>query len=324
MSTPAKTIDDCNRGKMEKTKRKLKIFIIFCLVASASGFVGLLIGMKSGSSNDKLFTTIRRIQLSFIAAEIPKAPDTNEFRQLILDAAKIQVDTPRVTDKTIVAFVFGQSNSANFSGERHYAQTENVLNYFDGRYYIAADPLLGASGLGGTMWTITANKLIQHRIADNAVLIAAGVAGTSMKQWRGGTELHKMVEERLKDTKRNNIPVTHFLWHQGESDNDSDALDYRKGLEELINLTATYYPDSKFFVSQASACYPKPSSSVILKVQADITQLNNVYIGPNTDLISVTDRYDGCHLSGRGIEKVAKEWVELIKNPKKSAITNYQ
>jgi hypothetical protein len=322
MSTPAKTIDDCNRGQMEKIKRKLNIFIIFCLVASASGFVGLLIGMKSGSSNDKLFTTIRRIQLSFIAAEIPKAPDTNEFRQLILDSAKIQVDTPRVTDKTIVAFVFGQSNSANFSGERHYAQTENVLNYFDGRYYIAADPLLEASGLGGTMWTITANKLIQHRIADNVVLIAAGVGGTSVKQWRSGTELYKMIEERLKDTKRNNSPVTHFLWHQGESDNDTNELEYRTGLEELINLTAIYYPNSKFFVSQASACYPKLSSEIILKAQGDTTRLKNVYLGPNTDLISITDRYDGCHLSGRGIEKAANEWIERIKNPKKFAITN--
>lgn len=306
---------------MAKTKRPLNIFITLCLVAAASGFVGLLIGMKSGSSNDKLFTTIRRLQLSFIAAEIPKAPDTNEFRQLILDSTKIQVEIPRVTDKTIVAFVFGQSNSANYSGERHYALTENVLNYFDGRYYVAADPLLGASGLGGTMWTITANKLIQHQIADKVVLIAAGVGGTSVKQWRSGTDLYKMIEERLKDTKRNNIPVTHFLWHQGESDNDTNEFEYRTGLEELINLTAIYYPNSKFFVSQASACYPKLSSEIILKAQGDATRLKNVYLGPNTDLISITDRYDGCHLSGRGIEKAANDWIERIKNPKKLAIT---
>ena len=35
---------------------------------------------------------------------------------------------------------------------------------------------------------------------------------------------------------------------------------------------------------------------------------------PNTDLIEVEDRYDGCHLSGRGLEKHADAWFRIVKN----------
>jgi len=39
-----------------------------------------------------------------------------------------------------------------------------------------------------------------------------------------------------------------------------------------------------------------------------------VYLGPNTDLIDYRDRYDGCHFSGRGLDKHAQSWLEVLKN----------
>jgi hypothetical protein len=39
-------------------------------------------------------------------------------------------------------------------------------------------------------------------------------------------------------------------------------------------------------------------------------------MGPNTDLID--ERYDACHLSGKGVEKASEQWVNLIKNPRKA------
>jgi hypothetical protein len=41
-------------------------------------------------------------------------------------------------------------------------------------------------------------------------------------------------------------------------------------------------------------------------------------MGPNTDLISANDRWDGCHLSGRGVEKASNACVKLIQTPQKS------
>ena len=55
------------------------------------------------------------------------------------------------------------------------------------------------------------------------------------------------------------------------------------------------------------------SNESLLNAQKEITKLNE-YLGPNTDLIEVEDRYDGCHLSGRGLEKHADAWFRIVKN----------
>ena len=112
--------------------------------------------------------------------------------------------------------------------------------------------------------------------------------------------------------------INNIIWHQGESDNGTYETEYKNGLTEVIQLTQHYYPDAKFFVSQASAHCPNTSSDTILKSQREITKLNNVFMGPNTDLISAIDRWDGCHLSGRGVEKASNAWVKLIQTPQKS------
>jgi len=43
-----------------------------------------------------------------------------------------------------------------------------------------------------------------------------------------------------------------------------------------------------------------------------------VFLGPNTDLIGNTDRYDDCHFPARGLEKHAQGWVDALKSPRKT------
>jgi len=306
---------------LKKTVR----YSFYFLSISMVGFITLAIGMNSAINKDPLFQLAMNVKKMVTPPESVITQNTNEygqvtneFAQLVKDPTKLQIPAPAITDKTIVAFVFGQSNSANSGGERFQANSDNVFNYFDNHYYIASDPLLGASGNAGSMWTITANKLIQKKIADKVILIAAGIGGTSIKQWRNGGDLNGMLDNRLKEAKENHIHITHFFWHQGESDNGTYESEYKNGLTEVIQLTQHYYPDAKFFVSQASAHCPNTSSDTILKSQREITKLNNVFMGPNTDLISANDRWDGCHLSGRGVEKASNAWVKLIQTPQKS------
>ena len=42
--------------------------------------------------------------------------------------------------------------------------------------------------------------------------------------------------------------------------------------------------------------------------------MSGVYLGPNTDLIGLEDRYDDCHFSGRGLQKHSEGWVKAIKS----------
>jgi hypothetical protein len=305
---------------MSTASLKLLLLLAGVLLACAAS---LLVGMRSGLRQDALFDAVMDVWSRISPGDATKPVQFNRYGQLIAYPDKIELPRPEITARTMVAFVFGQSNSANSGGERHEAAGDHVLNYWAGKYYRAVDPLLGASGQTGSVWVTTANRLIAGQKADKVIYLAAGIGGTSVREWRKGGRLHGMLEARLLEARRQNIPVTHFLWHQGEQDNPAaskSALDvegYKQGLKEIIALTKIYFPQSRFFVAQASRCFDAPSSSELLKAQAEMAQLDGVFLGPNTDLIGPMDRFDGCHLSGRGLDKHADAWVRALFKPAK-------
>src|SRR5262249_29184473 len=61
--------------------------------------------------------------------------------------------------RTMVALVFGQSNAGN-SGETPGKPQRGVFQYYRGEIFEARDPLLGASGDGGSIWLRLAAKLV--------------------------------------------------------------------------------------------------------------------------------------------------------------------
>jgi len=243
----------------------------------------------------------------------------NEFGQLTAYQNKYLVARPILTNRSIVAFVFGQSNAANHAEKLFSSDNCNVLNYSKGNYYFAQDPLLGSDGTAGSPWVLTANKLIKDGLADKVVLIPAAVSGTSVSQWRHGGRLYAMLIDRLEDAKLKGVSPTHFLWHQGESDHpltkDSLGLeDYKNGMIEIISLTKKYLPDSKFFIAVATRCSDsRPPNHPLQDVQRRLTSLDGVFLGPNTDRIGNDHRVDGCHLSASGIDSHSDGWVSAIK-----------
>lgn len=305
------------KGSSRKGFRALKItaVLVFLLLLS---FVSIAIGMRSVANQDALFFSVKEIKRMFVPAINKAVPDPfllNEYDQLSFFHDKQEVDAPLITRNTVVAFVFGQSNAANHGGERHQSTTGKVFNYFEGKYYLAADPLLGATGVSGSVWSNLGDKLVNDHLADDVVLIPAGVGGSTLKQWQSGGRLNEMLKARLAEVKASGLIVTHFLWHQGESDNTLSPDEYSVGLGQVISLTKEYFPESNFFVAQASRCGTMASAPGILEAQRNATRQAGVYLGPNTDVIGLNDRYDDCHLSGRGIETHAKGWLESLKQP---------
>jgi hypothetical protein len=269
----------------------------------------LLIGLHAGHEGDQLFRTVHGI-----VRWIVPAPQYNTYTQLVAYPGKWEIARPTITPRTMVAFVFGQSNSANHGSEKFRATSTAVANFWDGKYFAAEDPLLGASGDGGGPWTLMANKLIEAKTFDGVILIAAGIAATSVQEWTTGGRLNGMLEQRLAETKAAGLTVTHFLWHQGESDNSAArAAAYDAAMLPIIALTKRYFPQSKFFVAQATLCGPGASPFVALqKIQLGLTRLPGVYAGPNTDEIGFADRSDTCHLNGRGLDKHAADWAAAV------------
>ena len=291
--------------------------LLFCLVF-------MLIGMNAAEKQTRLYRAKIGIKELFSTPSPSSFPyATNRYDQLVAYPGKVEVPRPAITDKTIVAFVFGQSNASNFGGEKY--SSDKVFNYFDGKFYIAADPLLGAGGNRGSVWTLAARKWIAEGLADQVIVIPAGVDGKSVNAWKKGTPLRAMLDQRLQDAQTHNLPITHFLWHQGETDNPANPdpgkatlSEYKDTLAEIIELTKTYYPSAKFFIARATRGSDMDPSPELQKAQGSLTQMDHVFLGPNTDLILNKDRYDDCHFSARGLEKHADGWVDALKSPRKA------
>lgn len=280
-----------------------------------------LLGIRSALRQDEVFDAVMAAWSKMASGHADKPVQFDRFGQLTVYPGKTEMPRPEITGRTLVAFTFGQSNAANSGGERHAAETDRVVNYWSGRFWRAADPLLGASGKQGSVWVDLGNRLVGQGLADRVVLVAAGVGGSSVRDWRPGGRLHGMLLERLQEARRDGLSITHFLWHQGEADHPAVSplsLDeYRQGLSEIIAVTKRYFPGSVFFVAQASLCHQNPPSEALKQVQAGISRLDGVYLGPDTDTISTLDRHDDCHLSGRGLDKHAAGWLRALARPAK-------
>lgn len=259
---------------VEKVSSRKGVWVLAVIAVSAFllllSSVSILIGMRSVANQDALFFYVKEIKRLFIPAINKATPDPfllNEYDQLSFFHDKHEVDSPQITKNTVVAFVFGQSNAANHGGERHQSATGKVFNYYGGKYYPAADPLLGATGVSGSVWSNLGDKLVNDHLADDVVLIPAGVGGSTLKQWQSGGRLNEMLKARLAEVKASGLTVTHFLWHQGESDNTLSPGEYAVGLGQVISLTKEYFPESNFFVAQASRCGTMASAPGILNAQ---------------------------------------------------------
>jgi hypothetical protein len=284
--------------------------------------------MNSANEGDKYFALARSVKRYFIPQHIVRkseidADEENEFGQLTYYPGKQVRPSPVLTKRSIVAVVIGQSNAANTGGQRTQGSNDSILNYWDGQYYVASDPLLGSTGLAGSVWLIAANKLIEKNMADTIVLLPAAVSATSVKQWRNDGQLFAMLENRLLLAKQHGVKVTHFLWHQGETDNSHliyksggvGLVEYERGMKELIALTKTVFPQSKFILAIATRCgVSGPPDSKLQMVQKSLTSMDGVFMGPNTDTIDSVDRYDDCHFAGSGMVKHADGWVEAISS----------
>jgi len=71
----------------------------------------------------------------------------DEAGRLASDDRKKAVACPQQTDRAAVLLLIGQSNAGNHAGQRFRSEHgENVVNFYNGRCYVAASPLLGADG----------------------------------------------------------------------------------------------------------------------------------------------------------------------------------
>lgn len=243
---------------------------------------------------------------------------------MVHPSAHAQSPTPTPSaarPRVMVVLVFGQSNAGNWGESRRVAGPQ-VFNFFRGRYERARDPLPGANGNGGSVWTRLGDKIIAAKLYDRVVFVPASIGATEIAQWAPGGALHKELLRNVREARRARLTFTHLLWHQGESDAvlGTSAEDYRQRFLAMLEAIRALGVDAPAFVAVATRCGQYPPNETIRAAQTGLADpRRGIFLGPDTDQLGLEYRYDGCHFSDLGLEMHAEMWLQVIREHEMAA-----
>jgi autotransporter-associated beta strand protein len=212
----------------------------------------------------------------------------------------------------------GQSNSANY-GEPSNNTDDRVsaMDFSTGAWTLASDPMPGADGSTGSVWTRLGPLLTS---AENVPVgfVCVGIGGSMVSQWvppssEGYVKLKAAAQA---------FPASGFravLWHQGESDSlaSTTPADYQTRLQSIIAQVRT---DSgwtmPWYVAEASF---HPASTLVQEepVVAGQRRVMHadplVFAGPATDDFHREGKlFDTVHFNAAGLTDHAQQWAELL------------
>ena len=155
---------------------------------------------------------------------VPAAPDYIIPALPVPEGPRPQAIKYRLWDQgTLKLFVWGQSIAAN-AGYGLYAtrNADKTFVYSDGNYYPCIDPIVGAEGVGGSVWSRLADSMLGRPINNSTVsqvVIGCCAQGSaSINDWApGGSEAPRLVR-CLSDYIANVGQPTHLAYSQGEAD----------------------------------------------------------------------------------------------------------
>jgi hypothetical protein len=219
--------------------------------------------------------------------------------------------------RVLTALAFGQSNSANF-GENLRTAGEAVYNFHHGKLYTAQDPLLGADGDGGSVWTRLGDRLMATKRYDAVVLLTLGVGGSAIARWTADGDLHPRLLEAMRDVQSHGLPITCMLWHQGEEDAtlQTSKNAYKKIFMDMVASIRQHGVAAPIYVSVTTRCQKLRANEEIRQAQHELVDPGKgIYAGPDTDTLDLCYRYDGCHFSDEGLDRCAELWLEKLVPP---------
>jgi hypothetical protein len=244
----------------------------------------------------------------------------DSHRRLVDYSGKTEKPCPPQTAHTAIILALGQSNIANHAEARIATRhPKTVLNYFDGKCYVAGSPLLGASGDGGEFLTLLADRLIDDDVYRSVIVVPAGIGGMAIALWQRNGQLNDMLVGALKGLPPG-YKVTQVLWQQGESDFLLATLpaDYVASFRSLVDVLAENGVDAPLYISISTKCGPWTAGNPIAVAQRSLIDGRRVFLGVDSDgLLGAKDRFDDCHLSDSGQRKTAAAYAEAIKRSRR-------
>lgn len=237
-------------------------------------------------------------------------------------AAPVNCNPGHARMDTAVLLVLGQSNAAN-TGETKYRSTcIGALNFYEGKFYTLEDPLKGANGDGGSVWSRLCDILLQNGMARVVVIAPVAIGGTYIGQWKPGGMYNHLITEAIFSLELKGLTITHILWHQGEYNNafldssrtpEENAQRYREDFLSLVAQFRAMGVNAPVFPAIATRCADVPPDLVLGQAQHDLANDTlGIYNGPNTDLLGWEYRRDGCHFNDLGLRIHAMLWADKL------------
>lgn len=254
--------------------------------------------------------------------------------------AEAAADAPRVPWRELfcdrdcgVFLVLGQSNAANH-GERSYSPKHAVYSFDFLRFRCvrADDPLGGASGNGGSIWSRLGDLLVERGVYRSVLFVPLAFGGNFVTDLIPGGGRHGRttlaLSRLMKALDRLPLPFSAVLWQQGEAEANHttmSAVAYQAHLHDIIADLRGRGVFAPIFVAAATYCeagpHPFHNAAQIRGAQLSaIARSAGLFPGPDIDTISGDGRYDRCHLSGVGLQRCAELWFDVLAPRRKLLI----
>ncbi|MFZ3359809.1 MAG: sialate O-acetylesterase [Xanthobacteraceae bacterium] len=212
----------------------------------------------------------------------------------------------------------GQSNIANeCDPSALYEPKDSVynFNFFDGKCYIAKDPLLGASIDRSNVLTRLGGLLVERGNYQSVLLVPIAHGGTFVSDWAPGGRMFPRLQWTLERLRERRIRVTHIAWQQGEAEaggpdpNPEAWKSYFMAMAGAIRAAGT---DAPIYVAQCTICCNDPNEAIRGAQRHVVDPQGGILAGPDIDRVGRDERYDGCHFSVDGLRHAAELWYEAL------------
>jgi|GEM_PF-4159824 len=224
-----------------------------------------------------------------------------------------------------VFLVCGQSNAANH-GEGTYAPKHAVYNFDFLRFRCvrADDPLGGASGNGGSIWSRLGDLLVERGVFRSVVFVPIAVGGSFVTDLVPGGSKHGRttlaLSRLMKALGQLPLPFSAVLWQQGEAEANHTAMSaaaYQAHLRDVVADLRSRGVFAPVFVAAATYCeagpHPFDNAAQIRDAQLAVADPSaGFFPGPDVDTVAGDGRYDRCHLSEAGLQRCAELWFEVL------------
>ena len=287
-----------------------KLFVVFFLWT-----IGFTYGVAVYKWKLFPYPVLRDLYLTHLKAPPEPQPWRTDF--FVDPKDRQRVDCP--AKDALVFLSMGQAGSANYIssfGERD--EQRRAYQLFNGVCYLIEDPMLGATGTQGSLWSSLAQD-ISASTGQDVVFITTGVGGSSLADWLQDDSLYfERTKHQIDFAKNMGYRVKLAFWYNGarEAELGTTAKQYVERFNRLIDRFDSLLDDSasnKWVVFQTSKCWSDGSQRVLRGQELAARENERVILGPNTDSYDDRNRYDGCHLNHNAKVRINTQLEQIIQ-----------